>query len=637
MSVLVVEGLNKGYGHHTVLAEITFRLAWGDRAGLVGPNGAGKTTLLEVLAGRLSPDTGRLAWSAGARVGYLTQDPELPHGQAVRDAALGAFADLLALQERLGRMEAALQEADAGEDLLAAYGELQARFEAAGGYEREHVAEATLTGLGLPASLWSLPTERLSGGQRVRLALARLLLQKPDLLLCDEPTNHLDADAVEWLEQRLCRWEGALLCVSHDRYFLDRVCTRTLELRGGALTAYTGGYSAYVHQREERAAAAEEARARADAEVARLQDYIQRYRAGNRARQAKSREKRLERLLREGAPRALKEARGPALRFAARASTGREVLSVEGLAKAFGERVLFAPWDALVERRERVGIVGPNGAGKTTLLRLLAGEEAPSAGGAYWGHGVEIGWLRQDLAGLEPGETVLDNVLGVAPELGAAEARHLLARFLFRGDTVFKRAAELSGGERNRLLLCMLSLEEANVLLCDEPTNHLDIPAREALEEALLQFPGTLFLVSHDRYLLERLATRIWWVEGGRVRDVPGGYAAQRALREAEAVAARGAPDASGRSEAVEQPGAGRRARTRPARADAGERARAKEAEALESAIEEAERHLHILGERLADPDLYRDGRVAADAVRAYEDLKGRLEDLYARWEAMAP
>ena len=634
VSVVTAEGLTKGFGHHAVLTGVEFRLAWGDRAGLVGPNGAGKTTLLEVIAGRLSPDAGRVVWASGTRFGYLTQDPELPAALTVHEAALAAFEDLRAMEARLQAMERTLQGPAVEQAVLAAYGELQARFEQAGGYAREHVAEATLAGLGLGPATWPSRVERLSGGQRVRLALARLLLQGPDVLLADEPTNHLDADAVEWLEQRLMRWAGALLCVSHDRYFLDRVCTRTLHLQETRLTAYAGGYTAYVRQRDERAAAAEVARAATDAEVERLQAYVLRYKAGNRARQAKSREKRLARLRQEApgvaVPAGPVEAdRGPRLRFATRSATGREVLSVEGLAKAYGAHRLMAPWDAQVERGERVGIVGPNGAGKTTLLRLLAGEEAASAGGAYWGHGVEIGWLRQDLGGLDDDDTALGNVLSAAPALGAAEARNLLARFLFRGDDVFRRAGDLSGGERNRLLLCLLSLERANVLLCDEPTNHLDIPAREALEAALLAFPGTLFLVSHDRYLLDRLATRVWWVEGGTVRDVSGGWAAYRALREAEHAAGQG----GGRAATA---ATSRRPR-RGAAADADAARRAKDAAALEAAIAAAEERLHGLGERLGDPELYRDGQAAGQAVKAYEDERRRLDQLYAQWETVTP
>jgi ATP-binding cassette subfamily F protein 3 len=343
VSVVAVDGLEKSFGHHTVFRGVAFALGWGERAGLVGPNGVGKTTLLDTLAGCQAPDAGRVSLARAARIGYLTQDPDLPAGATVHAAALGAFTALRALEARLEGLGAAMAAGDDSAETLSAYGELQHRFEEAGGYEREHTAEATLDGLGLPRPLWAVPVERLSGGQRVRLALCRLLLAEPDLLLCDEPTNHLDADAVEWLEGRLIRWRGALLCVSHDRYFLDRVVTRVIELGPEGADLYPGNYTAYARQRAERGVLAEKAQAQAAAEEERLREYIERYRAGNRARQAKSREKRLERLLASSGPEAPREALGPAVRFEPRGATGREVLSVEGLAKAYGVRVLFGP------------------------------------------------------------------------------------------------------------------------------------------------------------------------------------------------------------------------------------------------------------------------------------------------------
>lgn len=625
MSVVVVEQLQKSFGHHTVFRQVGFALGWGERAGLVGPNGVGKTTLLDIIAGRQAADAGRVALARAARVGYLTQEPELPAGRTVRDAALAAFTHLEDLEARLAALAEEMAGGSAPAETLAAYGDLQARFEQGGGYAREHTAEATLNGLGLPAALWDVPVERLSGGQRVRLALCRLLLAEPDLLLCDEPTNHLDADAVEWLEARLLRWTGALLLVSHDRYFLDRVAGRIVELTAEGAALYSGNYSSYARQRAERAAAAEQAAAEAAAEEERLRAYIERYRAGNRARQAKSREKRLQRLRAEAPQAGPAAARGPGLRFQPRSGTGREVLSVEGLAKAYGGKTLFRPWEAQVFRGERVGIVGPNGAGKTTLLRLLAGEEAPDAGGAYWGRGVEVSWFRQDMSGLDDEATVLENVLEASGDQGAAEARNLLARYLFRGDAVFRRAGDLSGGERNRLLLCLLSLEHANVLLCDEPTNHLDIPGREALEEALAAFPGTLFLVSHDRFLLDRLCTRIWWVEGGSVRDIPEGYAAYQAARALAAVAPVG--------RAAPAPASPARPTASPARQERRRRDRLAELEVAIGALEEELRALEV---RLAEPELYRDGRAAAAAVTSYDEGRTRLQALYAEWEALA-
>ncbi len=627
MSVVVAAGLEKSFGHHTVFRHVSFTLGWGERAGLVGPNGVGKTTLLDVIAGRQVPDSGRVSLARAARVGYLTQEPELPAGQTVRDAALAAFTHLAAMEARLASMGAEMAGGDVSAGKLAVYGDLQSRFEQAGGYAREHTAEATLAGLGLSEAVWGVPVDRLSGGQRVRLALCRLLLAEPDLLLCDEPTNHLDADAVEWLEARLLRWTGALLCVSHDRYFLDRVAGRIIELRSEGVDLYSGNYSSYARQRAERAEAAAAAASASAVEEERLKAFIERYRAGNRARQARSRAKRLQRLQASAPVPAPAEARGPGLHFQPRGGSGREVLSVEGLAKSAGPVRLFGPWDAQVGRGERVGIVGPNGAGNTTLLRILAGEELPDAGGAYWGRGVEVSWFRQDMSGLDDGATVLENVLEANPEQGAGEARNLLARFLFRGDTVFRRAGDLSGGERNRLLLCLLAQEQANVLLCDEPTNHLDISGREALEEALAAFPGTLFLVSHDRFLLARLCSRIWWLEGGQVRDVREGYAAYQALR--TAAAAESAAGRVSRAESLRPAAAG----SRPLRSERRRRDRLAE---LETAIAELEDELRRLEGRLGDAALYRDGRAAADTVTAYDRGRTRLQSLYAEWEALA-
>ncbi len=623
MSVISAAGLEKGYGALTVFTGVDLALAWGDRAGLVGPNGVGKTTLLEILAGRARPERGRVSVARGARVGYLTQDPDLPAG-SVRAAALAAFGELADLERQLADLGARMAVGPVPDGTLAAFGELQARFEHAGGYDREHTAEATLRGLGLPPELWGLPVDRLSGGQRVRLGLCRLLLSAPDLLLADEPTNHLDAAGVEWLEQRLLRWDGALLLVSHDRYFLDRVATRVLELTPGGLESYPGNYSAYVRLRTERSVQAEEERARAQAEQERLQAFVDRYRAGNLSRQARSRQHRLDRLRQNRPAAGPSELRASDLRLEPRGASGREVLSLEGLVKGYGGRRLFGPWDAVVRRGERVGIVGDNGAGKTTLLRILAGEENADAGAAYWGHGVEVSWLRQDMAGLDDDATVLENVLDAGADLGAAEARNLLARFLFRGDTVFRRVGDLSGGERNRLLLCLLTLERANVLLCDEPTNHLDIPNREALELALAGFSGTLLVVSHDRYLVERLCTRVWWLHDGGVDDIPGGYAAYLAARDAQAPVPPPAPaPAVERGPAAPRPD--REARRRHARL----------AE-IEQRIAAAEEGVARLGARLAEPALYQEGGLAAQVVRDYERAQADLDALYAMWEREA-
>ena len=611
MSVLQVQGLAKFFGARAVFQAVGFTLARGERAGLVGPNGAGKTTLLEILAGRSEPDGGTVSLARGTEVGYLTQDPELPAG-ALREAALRARPDISAAAARMAALEEAMA---AGQDVLAEYAEAQHAFEHAGGYEWEHRVDEVLGGLGFGPADHAADLASLSGGQRLRAALACLLLREPDLLLLDEPTNHLDAAAVTWLEGWLPRFPGTALIVSHDRYFLDRVCSLIFELAGGALRAFRGNYTAYVRQREERVATAEEVGERLDAERAKLQAYIDRYRAGNRAKQAKSREKRLQRLDEESGERPSFVQTGPMrLHFRPRGTSGREVLALEGVTKAYGPRTLFTPFTAEVFRGERIGVIGPNGAGKTTLLRILDGEEDPSGGEVWWGAGTMVGLFRQDLGGLDDEQTVLDAVLDADPALTPGPARDLLARFLFRGDAVFTRVGELSGGERNRLSLCRLVLAGDNVLLLDEPTNHLDIPGREALEAALLAFPGTLVVVSHDRYLLDRIVTRIWAVGEQHVGDFQGSYS--------EYVAAAAPPPPRPAPRAAPVPTAVPVRAARPA----------VDVATLETAISAQERSVATLEEQLADPDLYRSGDASA-AVAAYHAAKAELERLYAAWE----
>ena len=617
MSVLQVQGLAKFFGARAVFRDVGFALARGERAGLVGPNGAGKTTLLEILAGRTEADAGTVAMARDVEIGYLTQDPELPDG-TVRAAALAARPDIAAAAHAMAELEAAMAR---GQDVLAEYAEAQHAFEHAGGYDWEHRVDEVLGGLGFHAGEHDLKAATLSGGQRLRAALARLLLREPDLLLLDEPTNHLDTDAVAWLEGWLPRYPGTALIVSHDRYFLDWACNHILELEGGTLTAYRGNYTAYARQREARAAERQEAAERLQAERDKLQAYIDRYRAGNRARQAKSREKRLERLQgQDEAPRAT--AVPMRLHFRPRGTSGREVLALDGVAKGYGERTLFGPFSAEVFRGERIGVVGSNGAGKTTLLRILDGEEEPSAGEVWWGAGTRVGLFRQDLGGLDDAQTVLDAVLDASPDLTPGPARDLLARFLFRGDAVFTRVGDLSGGERNRLSLCRLTLAGDNVLLLDEPTNHLDIPGREALEAALLAFPGTLVVVSHDRYLLDRLATRIWAVGDGAVTDFDGGYSAYAASR---AAAGRPGTPAPPPPSPQRRESAPLRVPGRPARPQF-------DVEALETTIAAMEADVATWEERLAAPDLYKSGDAAA-AVAAYEAAKAELSRLYAAWE----
>lgn len=644
MSLLRIERCSKSYRGEDVLRDVSLRLEEHERAGLVGPNGAGKTTLLRLIVGEEEPDAGAIHLKRGATTGYLRQDPVFTPGRSLREEARAAFADLDRLEARLRELEAAMRARPEDEALLAEYGEALHRFEERGGYERDARTDRVLAGLGFPPETWNVRVEHLSGGQRIRLGLARLLLEQPDLLLLDEPTNHLDLDAIEWLEGYLAEaYRGAVLMVSHDRVFLDRTVTKIFAVHDGTVETYPGNYTFYVQERRRRLEAAEEEWRRVQEERARLEAYVRRYKAGNRATQAKSREKMIARLPSVERPRT--DERRMRLTFEPATRAGREVLEVEGLGHRFDGRALFRGFSAKVERGERVGLIGPNGAGKTTMLKVLVGELAPAEGEALWGAGVEVGYFSQDLRGLDDDRTVLDEIMS-AGDFTLEEARSLLARFLFRGDDVFRKVAHLSGGERNRLLLAKLVISRANVLVLDEPTNHLDIPAREALEEALAAFPGTMFFVTHDRYFL-RLATRLWIFEGGRVRDFRGGYAEWEAVRQAEREGPPAEPVAPERERAtgaVRDPGAfnapvGAAAAPAPARAGLSKNERRRLEEALretEARIEELEAERVALERELADPDLYRDEARAQEAVHRFRAIEDELSELYERWERHA-
>ena len=545
MAILRFEAARREIGTFVILDDVTASLAHGERVGLVGANGAGKTTLLRLATGLDEPDRGIVARKRGLSVGLLSQeanlDTEFAAAPTVRAAVRTGAAELEGMERELARLEALGAEGVESE----AYAQLRARFESRDGYHLDQHVQATLSGLGFEPGDWERAPTSLSGGEQTRAALARLLVADPDLLLLDEPTNHLDVAALEWLEQALVRRDRALLVASHDRAFLDAVVSRIWELRDRRLRLFRGGYSAYLLQRE-----AADARQRKDAEaageaLARERELVQRYRSHRKYAKMHEHERRLEALQdrRTELPR-----RGASLALSERALLGGGPVRSGDMVVALRDALLgfpplsgqtdcvpvaFAP-RLTAQRGERIGIVGPNGAGKTTLLRTVAGELGPLEGSVRLGASVQPGYLAQLRAAAIPGATVLDALLGtVNVELGPA--RSYLARFLFRGDDVFKPVGELSGGERSRLELALLGVTPANLLLLDEPTNHLDIPAREALEAFLRESAATLLVVSHDRRLLETIAERLWVVEAGRggqpgrIVAFEGGWRAWRA------------------------------------------------------------------------------------------------------------
>ena len=516
MSVLSVQAVARWYGEREVLKDVSFRVAHGDRVGLVGPNGTGKTSLLRIAAGMDAPDRGAVAYARGTRLGFLRQELLEEATGTVMEHARGAAAHLRELERELRDLETQIATGDP--ETLERYADAQHHFEHAGGYDFEATLGRILGGLGL-GGLVDREVVTLSGGERTRLGLARLLLDDPDVLLLDEPTNHLDVAALEWLENFLVEQDATCLISSHDRWFLDRVTSRTLSIEDLTVVEYRGGYSHYARQRLERETAQMRAHARQAEEIAKTEEFIRRYGAGQRSKEARGRGKKLARVERIEAPtQSTRHSWGLEA-----ADLGSEtVLETTALAVGYGDPVMRTG-PLRVPRDARVAVVGPNGAGKTTLVRTLVGDLVPLDGYVSAAPAARVAYLEQAQAELTGDQTVLE-AMRSAGAMDDQEARNLLARFLFRGDEVQRAVSVLSGGERSRLALARLSLRHANLLVLDEPTNHLDLAAREQLEAVLAAYEGTLIFVSHDRYFIDKLATELWLISGGLLRRFEGSW-----------------------------------------------------------------------------------------------------------------
>src|SRR5579859_7683076 len=540
--MLRIEDLKKDYGGQRVLDGASLALKPGERAALVAPNGAGKSTLLKIVAGLEDADSGRVILPTGSVVGYLAQDAGVQPGRSLHDEVLSAVADLLGIEESMRSIEHQIntQSDDDLDALVHQHAELQEEFERRGGYGIEAEVGRVLDGLGFLATDRDRPTDQFSGGWQMRIALARLLLGRPDVLLLDEPTNHLDLAATEWLEDYIKASRATQLIVSHDRYFMDSVVQRVFELRQGRIEMFPpGNYSAYRQERTRRDEALQDVAQRQQDEIERVEAYIRRYKEGNRATMAKSREKMLARLeaQRVAAPR---QDRVVKFAFPTCPPSGREVVILSKVDRAYGPRLVLEDVTLTIERAERIALIGPNGAGKSTLLRLLAGRDRPTRGTATLGVGVRPAYFAQDQAEhLDPANTVFDEVYQAAPASWDIQAvRDLLGRFLFSGEDQFKSVATLSGGERSRVALAKLLLRPNNLLLLDEPTNHLDIATRERLEDTLSGYTGTLIVATHDRFLVNRLATRVIEVADRGIHSYAGTYADYLRSKTAAAAAA---------------------------------------------------------------------------------------------------
>jgi ATP-binding cassette subfamily F protein 3 len=528
MALLSTSNLAKYYGPDEIFSQISFEVHHGDCVALVGVNGCGKSTLLDIIAGVLEPDAGTVSRARDIRIGYLPQTPDFDTTGTLWEAMEAVFADLRAQQETLRRLEEQMASGNETEQetALSRYGVLLERFEQAGGFTYETRIGQVLGGLGFRKDEFDMPTAHLSGGEQTRALLARLLLEEPDLLLMDEPTNHLDLEGIEWLEEQLKSWKGGIIVVGHDREFLDTVANRVLEMAFGHIDAYRGNYSAYVQQRADRRRQQQAAFETQQQEIAKTEDYIRRYMAGQRTSQAKGRQRRLERVERLDRPM---EQSHIHIDLQTTLRSGDLVLGLYDLRAGYApDAPMVEVEEAEIRRRHRVALVGPNGSGKTTLLRTILRELRPLHGRVRIGSAVHIGYFAQVQEHLIAGKNVLDTLLD-AGMASVAETRSFLARYGFRGDDVFKDVGVLSGGERARVALAILALEKANFLLLDEPTNHLDIPSQEILQAVINNFNGTVLLVSHDRYLIREVATQVWALAGGRLHVFAEGYPAYAA------------------------------------------------------------------------------------------------------------
>ena len=521
-----------------ILDGLTFQVDSGERVGLLGRNGAGKSTLFRLLTGELEPDSGEVVIASGRRVGLISQIPVYPVGYTVEDVLESAFARTLRLKEEMDDLTERMAAGESGEDLLRRYGELTARFEALGGYDTQTAKNKVAAGLAISSEMRAQLFDQLSGGEKTRVNLGRLILEDTDILLLDEPTNHLDLQATEWLEEYLRKFRGTVVTISHDRYFLDRTVSRIIEIENGQAEFYSGNYSFYAVEKERRYQERMKQYLKEQAKIKQLEEAIERTRLwafmGNDDlyKRAFSMEKRIERMRTTAKPT---KGRKMDARFASREFHGDEILQIKGLTKSFDERTLFSDIYLRIEGGERIALVGENGTGKTTLLNILTGREDADRGNVKVGPSVRSAYLEQIIHFDDPNRNLVDTMLYAKKNLSTQSARNRLASYQFRGEDVFKSVSVLSGGEMSRLRLCMLMDEEINFLILDEPTNHLDIDSREWIEEAVEAFDGTLLFVSHDRYFINRFATRVWELADGTITDYPMGFAQYRSVKEAEA------------------------------------------------------------------------------------------------------
>ena len=626
MVLLSLSAVRKAFGTNEVIRDATLALQEGERLGLVGVNGSGKTTLLKIINGDMPSDGGEISIAKDARIGFLTQHADIDGELSIMEELTRVFDPLIAMEKRLRALEAEMAEAHEDAEAFARlsneYDKLTRRFEDAGGYEWPSRVQGVLAGLGFAKDRRDMPARLLSGGEKTRLCLARILLMQPEILMLDEPTNHLDLAAVGWLEDTLKKYPGTVIVISHDRYFLNAVCDCMAELSMGRLTRYSGNYDAFVRKRQANLERQLKEYKLQQAEIARQEAIIARYRMFNREKSikaAESREKRLEKIVRLEKPVSEDKVR---FSFEARRRTGEDVLIAKDLSKSYDGRKLFEHFSLHLRAGDRVALIGPNGVGKTTLLRIFVGEETADGGTMKFGANVDIGYYDQHQAGLHPDKDVLNELWDDFPRLDADRVRGVLALFLFTGDDVFQKIHTLSGGERGRLALAKLMLRKDNLLFMDEPTNHLDMDSREVLEHALDDFDGTLLAVSHDRYFINRVANRVIEMSAEGVSEYLGNYDDYLEKKRAALLTEEAASDGL--------------TQTQRDKLKRKERLARESRRQLEDRVRAAEAEIARLEAEMAAPGAWQDPEAGRALTENHARAKETLDALYDEWAELA-
>ncbi len=629
MLILSAKNITKSYGIDTVLKDINFNVNSDDKIGIVGVNGAGKSTLLKILAGLLSPDEGEVKiYGVDTKVGYLDQNGVFDSPNTVYYELLSVFDDLMQLEKEIHQKEREISSCDDGDrlqQLLDEYAAMRDRFEKSGGFEFESRIKGVLAGLGFGKESYEMPISALSGGEKTRIALGKLLLKKPDILLLDEPTNHLDLDSCEWLEDFLRDYKGCVMIVSHDRYFLDKTTNRTFYIKNGKLSEYNGNYSYYVQQSQLQKEIAEKRYKQQQREIARIKEIIavQKARGTEKSvKMAQSKQKMLDRMELVEKPEG--EDPQPYFFFDIDVESSNDVLKVENLSKSF-DRQIFKGVSFSIQKQERVAIIGPNGSGKSTVFKIICGVIPSDSGTIQYGNNVRIGYYDQELSSLHPDKSVLDELWDEYPRMTQTEVRSILGCFLFKNDDVFKKVKDLSGGEKARLCMAKLMLKNANFLLLDEPTNHLDINSKEALEDALKNYQGTILAISHDRYFVNKIATRILELTPEGVVNYLGNYDYYIEKKKKENIGTQ--PLKSQKSKTQER---NERKKEREKKQLAAQHKR--QLSELEQNIIDTEKKIAEYEKLLCNPDIYKDPTKAADINREYNSLKKQLDNLYEQW-----